>query len=178
MTKIGQAAFTYKSKAIANALFSHIFVSEASEEEDLRKRPKLHPFEGLWDTGATDTVISQKVVSVCDLKPVSRRKMQTPNGVKETYTYLIDVMLPNNVMIPGILALEGDMGEIDMLIGMDVINLGDFAVTNFEKQTTFSFRIPSKQRIDFVAAGKVPQYEACPCGSGKKHKKCCGKPAK
>jgi hypothetical protein len=46
--------------------------------------------------------------------------------------------------------LEGIPNGCDMLIGMDVINLGDFAVTNYNGRTMFSFRMPSADRIDFV----------------------------
>ncbi len=74
-----------------------------------------------------------------------------------------------------------------MLIGMDIISRGDFAVTNKDGKTTFSFRLPSVAKIDFVKEGapiemplktttpKVGRNDPCPCGSGKKYKKCCGK---
>ena len=42
-------------------------------------------------------------------------------------------------------------GEAEVLIGMDIINRGDFAVTNRDGRTKFSFRIPSQADIDFVA---------------------------
>jgi len=46
---------------------------------------------------------------------------------------------------------EGSIfGDSDVLIGMDIISLGDFAVTNFQEKTVFTFRIPSVERIDFV----------------------------
>ena len=44
----------------------------------------------------------------------------------------------------------GKLLGYDMLIGMDVMNLGDFAVTNKDGRTVFSFRIPSCRCIDFV----------------------------
>jgi len=37
----------------------------------------------------------------------------------------------------------------DVAIGMDVICKGDFAVTNKDDLTLFSFRIPSETAIDF-----------------------------
>jgi hypothetical protein len=40
---------------------------------------------------------------------------------------------------------------IDVVIGMDIVTRGDFAVTNRDGRTTFSFRIPSQSHIDFVA---------------------------
>lgn len=42
------------------------------------------------------------------------------------------------------------MQGADILIGMDVINRGDFAVTNVGGITKFSFRVPSEAHIDFV----------------------------
>ncbi len=43
----------------------------------------------------------------------------------------------------------GNQG-IDLLIGMDIIGLGDFAVTNLNGVTQFTFRLPSVESIDFV----------------------------
>jgi hypothetical protein len=40
----------------------------------------------------------------------------------------------------------------DILIGMDIITLGDFAITNANHRTVVSFRIPpDTKHIDFVA---------------------------
>ena len=39
--------------------------------------------------------------------------------------------------------------DFGMLIGMDIITLGDFAITNLNGQTVMSFRLPSSGRIDF-----------------------------
>ena len=33
-------------------------------------------------------------------------------------------------------------GNFDMVIGMDIINMGDFAVCNADNKTSFSFIIP------------------------------------
>ena len=38
----------------------------------------------------------------------------------------------------------------DVLIGMDIITLGDFAVTNRDGITVMSFRTPAQGRIDYV----------------------------
>jgi hypothetical protein len=37
-----------------------------------------------------------------------------------------------------------------MLIGMDIISLGDFALTNFGAQTVFPSAPPPKAHIDFT----------------------------
>ena len=43
-----------------------------------------------------------------------------------------------------------DNKQPQLLIGMDIIDLGDFAVTNADGITAFSFRIPSVEEIDFI----------------------------
>ena len=48
------------------------------------------------------------------------------------------------------MAMEFDSDEYDVVIGMDVICNGDFAITNQDDKTTFSFRIPSEVEIDFA----------------------------
>jgi len=71
---------------------------------------------------------------------------------------------------------------------MDIISLGDFAISNHKGKTTFSFRIPSGEEIYFVdqhnkkirpqpqaISKKVARNSKCPCRSGKKYKQCCGK---
>lgn len=45
---------------------------------------------------------------------------------------------------------RGTRFDADILIGMDIITLGDFAVTNYEGVTKLSFRVPSQRHIDFV----------------------------
>ena len=40
--------------------------------------------------------------------------------------------------------------ERTFFIGMDIINAGDFVITNVEGKTCMSFQIPSVRRIDFV----------------------------
>jgi preprotein translocase subunit SecA len=63
---------------------------------------------------------------------------------------------------------------------MDVICSGDFAITNVSGQTCVSFRTPSCETIDYVVEanrilfGGTPRNAPCPCGSGKKYKRCHG----
>ena len=71
---------------------------------------------------------------------------------------------------------------------MDIINQGDFAISNKDKRTIFTFRIPSQEVINFTKKGipklrnvyirptdKIGRNSPCPCGSGKKYKRCHGK---
>ena len=55
-------------------------------------------------------------------------------------------------MVIGVPAMKGVLNETDALIGMNIINQnqGDFAVSNLNGRTKFSFRYPSLVDIDFV----------------------------
>jgi hypothetical protein len=70
-------------------------------------------------------------------------------------TYFVDLGLPNGVTIRDVLVSCADLGDdIDVLIGMDIIRHGDFAITNVNNHTTFSFRTPSMKEIDYVKEAK------------------------
>jgi hypothetical protein len=77
-------------------------------------------------------------------------------------------------------------GGFEAIIGMDVICLGDFSITNARGQTWMSFRMPPCEHIDYVADANRIRFSGtgrnapCPCGkkddSGKpvKYKRCHG----
>lgn len=151
--------------------------------------PVLHPVKAIWDTGATNTAISSRVVKALALKATGMAKVHEASHTIDAETYLVCLQLPSNRGFPAVRVTgspTNDFGDdADVLIGMDVISRGDFAVTNFGGQTVMSFRSPSTERIDFVKAAapkpfvnpapKVGRNDPCPCGSGKKFKFCCGK---
>lgn len=64
--------------------------------------------------------------------------------------YVVDILLANEVRVTGVLVTAGNFQGADVLIGMDIISLGDLAITNWNSITKFSFRVPSIGHIDFV----------------------------
>jgi hypothetical protein len=65
--------------------------------------------------------------------------------------FLVNVRLPNGIAFSGIQVTKGNLGDdIDVLIGMDIITAGDFAITNADGKTCMSFRIPSLKKIDYA----------------------------
>ncbi|MBQ3769927.1 MAG: hypothetical protein II866_13175 [Prevotella sp.] len=61
----------------------------------------------------------------------------------------VSLISPTGDIVTNIMAMEFDSDEYDVVIGMDVIGKGDLAVTNLNDRTTFTFRIPSEEVIDF-----------------------------
>ena len=99
--------------------------------------------KAIWDTGAYGSVISPKVAEELGLIPVGVKPIQTANGTYEAYAYVVDVMLPNRLVIRGVEVSESDLKVCDALIGMDIISMGDMKVTN-KPTTKFIFRIPAE----------------------------------
>lgn len=113
--------------------------------------PPMSTFPGIWDTGATASVVSRRVIDKCGLKPTGMAQAHTAGGIVPTETYLVNIMLPNGVGFSNITVTRGDLSEgADILIGMDIITRGDFVITNKNGNTVFSFRFPSQAVIDFA----------------------------
>lgn len=170
--------FTTRCKE-KNVLKNIVYISNASSlnNENIKK----NQFIATWDTGATNTVISDKVVKECGLIPTGMIKVATAGGIMDAFTYVIDIILPDDVRINNLKVTGGRLGDTDVLVGMDIITRGDFAVSCYEGNLKFTYREPSQQSIDFVKdrtiklESKPNRNSKCPCGSGKKYKQCCGK---
>lgn len=178
-------AFTLKSEGRLRDLKTHCGVCKAFNPLDGGQHPEINQFEGLWDTGASGTVISKNVVDQLGLKPIGKSKVFHANGESIVNVYAINLFLPNQVAFQFVKVTEGVLSGFDLLIGMDIITMGDFSITNVAGKTTFSFRVPSVKEVDFVTEAERPnptktvpsvgRNQPCPCGSGKKYKYCHGK---
>lgn len=146
-------AFTLKSNTILNMLRTETLITSDVRNTKTTYTPKN--WNGLWDTGASKSSITQRIVDDLQLIPVGSTNISTANGIVTVNTYFVDIWLPNHVTVKNVLVSCADLGDdIDVLIGMDIIRHGDFAITNTDKSTTFSFRTPSIQEIDYVKESK------------------------
>lgn len=148
-----QRAFTIRYGGRVNVLKTEIGIFlPISREEIERATPQVRPCIAVWDTGANGTVITKQVADELGLKPIGITEVYHAQGKGFTNEYLVNVALPNGVVIPGVRVTEGVLASCDVLIGMDIIAMGDFAVTNANSHggTTLSFCIPSVAEIDFV----------------------------
>lgn len=107
-----------------------------------------------WDTGAKMTTISPSVIKRLGGSPLYSLKVNTIAGVVERWVYRVDVYLPGQMIIPNVEAMEGYIAHGDVLIGMDIIMMGDFAISNLDGKTTFTFRVPSECVFDFCAKNR------------------------
>ncbi|MEY2577531.1 MAG: hypothetical protein QOI49_355 [Verrucomicrobiota bacterium] len=166
-----------RGPAVIRPAFEPTLVAEA-------ERPPGCDVTAIWDTGAMGSVVTQAVVDNCILKQVGMKMVSGVHSQELSPVYLVNIELPNI----GFRNISVTLGKLpkgtDLLIGMDIIAQGDFAITNFGGNTVFTFRCPSEAKIDFVAEQNakgavkaepsVGRNWKCPCGSGKRYKNCCG----
>ncbi len=146
-------SFTFSAEGRMNVIPCEVDVLSASVTNP-EENKKSTSVKAIWDTGATASVITSKVAKNLGLVPVGMTEVHTAGGVRTCNVYIVDLMLPNEVFIPNVQVTEADMTTNDVLIGMDIITLGDFAITNLAGKTRFTFSIPSTRVIDFVQEGK------------------------
>jgi len=97
----------------------------------------------IWDTGASQTVITHRLMSHLNLIPIETKLVHGVNSKQLVDVVAISIKLPNGFLIPDIRVFVCDIpSPIDMLIGMDIIQRGDFHISNIGEHTLFSFVIP------------------------------------
>lgn len=167
---------------VVNTLELELKVSQAFNPTNTSREqyPTHFNYFAIWDTGATNSVITNKVVTDIGLKPIGMRKVHGVHGADTTNVYSVNILLPNKVGFSTVGVTEGKLpGRSEVLIGMDIISRGDFVLTHKDGKTLFSFRFPPIGHIDFakkVAFGAtVGRDQPCPCGSKEKFKRCCGR---
>jgi gag-polyprotein putative aspartyl protease len=141
-------AFTTAFPGRTSYLFSKVEISKGTKVGEV---VSMYPTLALWDTGANGSCISTDVVKALGLKEVRKTFVRTAGGDVVQKVYEVCIHLPNdvsvNVDVTEIPALSGGM---EALIGMNIIGLGDFAISNFEGRTQMTFRVPSVANADYT----------------------------
>lgn len=167
-------AFTAKCEGIANRIITEVGLSEAfiPNASQAPVSPKI-AVKALWDTGATQSVITQSTAQNLGIVPTGRTSVIHAGGSSEQNTYIVNFFLPNKVMGYGVQVTEchDTVGGFGAIIGMDIITKGDFSITNNNGHTWVSFRFPSIKAVDYcVEADKINfsgtnRNAECPCGA-------------
>jgi predicted aspartyl protease len=130
------------------ALTSSCGVSVAyNPSASAQPRPVTKNFVALWDTGATNTVISQKVVDQLKLVATSKTKAFHVNGESIVDVYYVNIMLPNEMGFNFLKVTKGILSGIDILIGMDIIGVGEFSISHVDGKSVFEFKLPAPDNI-------------------------------
>ena len=105
----------------------------------------------LWDTGAMMSAITLETRDKLKAPSVDRKTIAGIHSSQEVDIVSIMLEMPNSVVKKIFkVAVCNITSNTGMIIGMDIISLGDFALSNGNNQTLFSFAVPPyKDKIDF-----------------------------
>lgn len=105
----------------------------------------------LWDTGASVSAITPDIMNKLNVTPVDKKTIAGIHSTQVVDIVYITVELPNGVIKRNIeTAVCNIPSNVGMILGMDIILLGDLALSNGNSQTLFSFAYPPfKEKIDF-----------------------------
>lgn len=130
------------------ALSTPCRISQAFNPADGIPECESIEFKAYWDTGATRSVITPRVVEACGLKPLRRQGFtQGVNGLEKSQAYEINLSLPSKITFHELTVVSKNPGDVwwDVLIGMDIISAGDFSVRKVNSNTEWSFSITPGQ---------------------------------
>lgn len=122
----------------------------------------------IWDTGATNSAISRRVVDQLGLPTTSMTRVHTANGEAVQTVHQVSIGLPNRLLVQDIQATCAEVIHgADALVGMDVISSGDLAITIKDKKTMMSFHFPPREnQIDFVPMAEAEMRRRNPSVQG------------
>ena len=140
------------SQGTFQEIVTDVGVAAAVEDLQVGAMPQMTYWTTcLWDTGGTHSSITKKTAEILGLAPIGEARVVYGNGVAMTKTYLVSLVLPDLLFLPRLQVTESDTDEgFGVILGMDVICRGDLAITNVDGVSTFSFCVPSLERIDFA----------------------------
>src|SRR3989344_4841430 len=91
-------AFTGYALGLSNVLTSKVGIAQAHDpSRDSSTPPEPVIFEAIWDTGATNTVITESLATKLNLKPTGKINTHNAAGTEIRNRYLVNLFLPNNV---------------------------------------------------------------------------------
>jgi predicted aspartyl protease len=111
--------------------------------------------KALIDTGATASCISRRFAQKAGLNSFKMSVVHGVHGFAVVPVYKVDFVLPIGILITNLKVTEFNIQkkdvEFDFIIGMNILQMGDMALTNAKGKTVFSFRIPpADTHIDFT----------------------------
>lgn len=155
---------TIKYDALANCIRSKVKIVKPNSTEVI-----CEDAVGIWDTGASASAISSALAKKLNLVPVSFNVVDTANGPRPANVYYLSVILPNDVIVNNLRVTDGNM-PCDMLLGMDIMMLGDLHISNCNRKTVFTFRMPSIEEKDYEKDMKMARACAAKATPPKKRK--------
>lgn len=127
------------------------FNASIMTDEHINRNDNSIPVKALWDTGSSESVISSELVKKLNLRPIGNAIVGSSGATIKSNVYELDFLLAErqHILLNVTESSQLNGSGIDMLVGLDVICLGDFAISTYDGTVCFSFRYPSQGLIDF-----------------------------
>lgn len=83
----------------ARVLSSPVLIAKAFDPRTIStdQHPEHTPYQAIWDTGATNSVISSAVVTALGLQPIGVVDVCHGGGKDRRFQYIVNIGLPNKV---------------------------------------------------------------------------------
>lgn len=166
-----------KLEGIARVIVSPTIVTNTVDHVNAK-------INAIWDTGASHSAITARLAKKLGLKPVGKSNVTGVHGTQQVNVYAVYIDIEESGVAFLTNASEAtSLGQMDFLIGMDIIAHGDFSIKKVKGKTEMAFDmdlpdlkpLPPKKVLPVTSGKEVGRNDKCPCGSGEKYKKCCGK---
>lgn len=141
-------AFTINYGQIVDSVVTECIVSNVDAEDSSKQTNGVRCL-AIWDSGATSSIITRNIIDKLKPQPVGVCQVAGIYGTEYEYTYYVDLMVPDEMTLKTLEVTEGDLEDVDVLIGMDVISQGDFCISNGNNETVVAFRSPAGKPIKF-----------------------------
>ena len=130
----------------------HNFNGRILTQEHILHNETAIPIQAAWDTGSTYTFISREFVQKYNLNVLNESSVSTPYGKVKSGEVDITIILNNEMGFPVRALIQDYIHEegVDLLIGMNIVSKGDFAISTYDDITCFSSGCPSQGLIDFT----------------------------
>ncbi|GBU29359.1 hypothetical protein R84B8_02923 [Treponema sp. R8-4-B8] len=97
----------------------------------------------LWDTGAMLSAVTPEIAKKLNLVSINRIKINGIGSYSIADIVRVSIRLPNLIELNNArVSVLNLVKDVDMLIGMDIIRLGDFSISNGAGKTLFTFVMP------------------------------------
>jgi len=105
----------------------------------------------IWDTGANHSVLSPKIVEELGLHSIDSAPIHgIANTSRDSDIVVASIRITDDLVLTNRRFSVIDIPGTEVLIGMDIIKMGNFVINNSKGKTLFSFVIPPlEERISY-----------------------------
>lgn len=122
---------------------------------DFPKNDQSATGDGVWDTGADITAVEHGLAEAIGLRrlDIPPRKVHTGNGDVLAYFYEAQVQLTPDTQPIHMIVTEAFNSDVAVLIGMDIINKGQFLLTQVKGEAVLDFYAPDEALAEMAPRG-------------------------